>query len=146
MVGITFLSQAQSAGLTVEVNSGKLVIRGPKKHAMLAQSLLAHKQAILDELAAAELAAERQAIQEVEREAEALQQLHAENYGDDDPPEVLDDLGPACTCGSLMFWWDAAERQRCLLCDPPLQSERLFELAERIQQQTKRYRPTKRRR
>src|SRR5262245_20590771 len=55
MDGMTLLEQARLAGLAVNVQGDKLVIRGPRRAAPLAEQLLAHKAKVLDALAAESL-------------------------------------------------------------------------------------------
>jgi hypothetical protein len=50
MDGLTLLEQARTAGLTLIVQGGKLVIRGPRRADRLAEQLLARKGEILDAL------------------------------------------------------------------------------------------------
>ena len=47
MDGLELLSQARAAGLTIRVEGAKLVVRGPRSAATLAQELLEHKAEIL---------------------------------------------------------------------------------------------------
>lgn len=47
MDGMTLLAQARAAGLEVRVDGNRLVVRGPRRHAALAQELLTHKAEVL---------------------------------------------------------------------------------------------------
>jgi hypothetical protein len=59
--GVMLLSEAHAAGLQVHAEGARLIVRGPKRLAVLAQQLLNHKAPILDIL---ELFEERAAIME----------------------------------------------------------------------------------
>jgi hypothetical protein len=58
MVGLTLLDQAKSAGLTVLREGDRLIVRGPKRLASLAQGVLAHKEQVLAALEGADALAE----------------------------------------------------------------------------------------
>lgn len=51
MDGLTLLTEARSAGLTVTAEGERLVVRGPRLAGELAQRLLSHKADVLDALA-----------------------------------------------------------------------------------------------
>jgi hypothetical protein len=59
--GLALLTEARTAGLHVHAEGERLIVRGPKRLAALAQQLLSHKTAILEIL---ELFEERAAIME----------------------------------------------------------------------------------
>jgi hypothetical protein len=61
MDGLALLHRAYTAGLQVAVDGERLIIRGPKRLAALAEQLLVHKAAIMD---AWEVFEERAAIME----------------------------------------------------------------------------------
>ena len=52
MEGISLLAEAKTAGLTVRLENGQLVIRGPRKAARIAHRLLAHKGQVIAALLA----------------------------------------------------------------------------------------------
>ncbi len=51
MGGVALLADARAAGLTVRADGDKLVVRGPRRCAALAQSLLDHKPDVMAALA-----------------------------------------------------------------------------------------------
>lgn len=53
MDGLVLLERARAAGLTVHVDAGHLVVRGPKSAGELAHQLLANKEALIAQLSAA---------------------------------------------------------------------------------------------
>jgi len=61
MDGVEVLTEAHAAGLQIHMDGERLIMRGPKRLASLAQHLLSHKAAILEIL---ELFEERAAIME----------------------------------------------------------------------------------
>jgi len=61
MDGVALLTEAYASGLQVRTEGERLIVRGPKRLAALAQQLLSHKAAILEIL---ELFEERAAIME----------------------------------------------------------------------------------
>ena len=54
---LTLLNEAKSAGLRLSVNSGKLVIKGPRRLDSLANHILAHKDAVIAAMAFPQLGA-----------------------------------------------------------------------------------------
>ena len=52
MDGVALLAEANAAGLTVRADGDRLVVRGPRRCAALAQSLLARKPDVLAALEA----------------------------------------------------------------------------------------------
>jgi hypothetical protein len=61
MDGVALLTEAYAAGFQVRAEDERLIVRGPKRLAALAQQLLSHKEEILKVL---ELVEERTAIME----------------------------------------------------------------------------------
>ena len=55
----------------------------------------------------------------------------AGDYREIDPPE------PCTHCNSLAAWWDVLGGQHCMICDPPTESFRLFELVRKLQAKAK---------
>lgn len=58
-----------------------------------------------------------------------------------------DEIVPCPSCGSLMAWWDARDRRRCMACDPPTKARMLIRERDQIvrqeQLQQKRPKPPK---
>ncbi len=51
--------------------------------------------------------------------------------------ETADEIVPCPSCGSLMAWWDAKDRRRCMDCDPPTKARQLIRDRDRIIRQQK---------
>jgi hypothetical protein len=54
---------------------------------------------------------------------------------DDATWESADEIIPCSSCGSLMAWWDAKDRRRCMDCDPPTKARQLIRERARIVRQ-----------
>jgi len=109
---LTFLlRKARSTGLTVAARDGHLMVRGPRRLANLANSLLADKEGVLAalrlEVALAVFPGARVTIRPPEPR----------------PAPVLDPFAPtapmvACRCCRQMAWRRAGDGWTCDLCDP----------------------------
>lgn len=100
MDGVALLTEAYAAGLQVHAEGERLIVRGPKRLAALAQQLLSHKAAILEIL---ELFEERAAIMEYDgglphAEAERLAWVCV--LGGDDTTEAHGPLTERTTAGT----------------------------------------------
>ncbi len=132
---LNLIQQARVAGLTVEAERDRLLIRGPKRLDMLAQQLMASKAEVLVEL-------------------RRLDEQTSSDSGDVGfqaelpPPEPSDletidagDIAPCPRCDSLELWQDGKGNWHCQHCGPPSQKgAALRSLVQRIRQRYPRLR------
>jgi len=122
MDGLTLLSDAAAAGLTVWADGDRLVIRGPRAAEAVARRLLEHKPEVV---AALEAEPERPTIRAVVRSTEAPP-LGADGW----PADTIEPGEPCPRCGSLEKWWDFWGGEHCQQCEAD-QLERARGLVER---------------
>jgi hypothetical protein len=104
MDGMTLLSEAWRAGLTVGLEGELLRITGPKSAGPVATKLLANKQAVIAALS-----------------------------GPIDSELISADERPCETCGGLMLWWNLFNERKCMKCQPPTKSMRILALKAEIE-------------
>jgi hypothetical protein len=128
MDGMTLLTQAQAAGLTVEADGNRLVLRGPKSAEELAQRLLRNKAEVMAALdnAPAVDGPESPAASETDFSA-ADGTLAASRFANWARP-------PCPTCGGVLWWEDLEGGRHCLNCERAKfeQSRELARLAHRL--------------
>ena len=121
MDGLTLLSEAGAAGLTILAAGDRLIIRGPKSADVVARRLLAHKAMVLAALTAGN---------------GNTTPANPTRIGScvDSGPSPWDEAtepGAGCpVCGSLESWQDALGRERCGVCEADA-LDRALELADK---------------
>ena len=153
MDGLTLVQTATAAGLELRLDSGKLVIRGPKRLAALVAEVIQHKPEVMAALERPISVAdgdpdysaesEREAIQEesrialeVERQFDLLVETAPGvwNHPDYEAEETIDidALTPCSQCGSYELRQTFAGAWHCRKCEPNRTAERLIRMAETI--------------
>ncbi len=124
---LSLIQQARVAGLTVEAERDRLLIRGPRRLDALAQQLIANKVEVLAEIRRLDIQVASDSCDDGG---------HAELPPPDPPDlETIDagTLEPCPLCNSLELWQDGKGNWRCQHCEPPNQKgAALRSLAERI--------------
>jgi len=109
MDGLTLLTEAWAAGLSVHADGARLVIRGPKSADAVARRLLAHKAVVLPALTGGN--------------GNTTPPNPEKNGGSVDvdgpcPWDEATDPGPPCrVCGSVEHWQDAMGGGHCQRCE-----------------------------
>jgi hypothetical protein len=128
---LMLLKEARVAGLVVLADGDRLVVRGPRSAAAMAQRLLEHKAEVLRALATPA--------------AGTIPAVAASVDHQDDPggcDEDLDALAPCPACGSLDLWQTIVGNWRCQHCDAAAlrRSRSWAEKAARLREQYERQR------
>ncbi len=95
MVAVTLLQEAEAAGLTVRVDGDRLVVRGPKSAADIAERLLDRKAEVIEALAA-------------EWDAEMLTLIRW--FLGTHPPSAPFELSRGVTVLKPALWWTSLRR------------------------------------
>jgi hypothetical protein len=105
---LTLLREGRLAGLTVGVQGGRLVVRGPQDLEPVARELLAHKDEVLEALAfmRSEVLWRIEAMRSEAPEREPIPLLLAR-------PEAVRGLDCCCSCGARL---GPDEQSRCRAC------------------------------
>ena len=146
MDGIALILEAEAAGLTIQLDGERLVIRGPRSADAIARRLLAEKPAVVAALCGqttapgvvpdrvpspfADWVLRPDASGRLGWEAPGLTEA-ARPVSFDALPDLPD---PCPQCGGLTFWWPIVGDRRCAVCHPPTAGIRALERADRIRQ------------
>ena len=122
MDGLTLLSDATAAGLTVRANAGRLVIRGPRAAEAVARRLLEHKAEVLAALGVdGSPGGDEEPLRphgEPRPESGPVASRQVEPTGSDGWPADAIDAGEPCpACGSLEKWFDLRGNEHCQRCE-----------------------------
>jgi hypothetical protein len=130
MDGLMLMEEAKAAGLTVQADGQRLIIRGPISGEEIVRRLLEHKSDVLKVITKDPLAG-------TIFEGKWIEKLNPEGVLYWERPsvkhlEVIDPPGLCPKCNGLELWQNILGNWRCMKCEPPATAMRLLKRLDKI--------------